>query len=81
MLDGPEALAVVHQPLVALATGADLRARGARIAVDDVGAGCAGLTQVVRPEADLIKLDRALTQGVDADLAKQALVEAFVRFA
>ncbi len=56
VLDGPEGLAVVHQPLVALATGGDLRARGARIAVDDAGAGCAGLTQVVRLEPDLIKL-------------------------
>jgi EAL domain-containing protein (putative c-di-GMP-specific phosphodiesterase class I) len=58
-----------------------LRRRGARIAVDDTGAGYAGLTHVVRLRPDIIKLDRALTVDVDSDPAKAALVASFVRYA
>jgi diguanylate cyclase (GGDEF)-like protein len=60
---------------------AKMRARGARIAVDDAGAGYAGLNQVMRVQPDLIKLDRSLIEGVHADGAKSALVEFFVMFA
>jgi diguanylate cyclase (GGDEF)-like protein len=59
----------------------DLRGRGARIAVDDAGAGYAGLNQVMRVQPDLIKLDRSLIAGVHADSAKAALIEFFVLFA
>jgi diguanylate cyclase (GGDEF)-like protein len=58
-----------------------LRERGARIAVDDAGAGYAGLQQVMRVRPDLIKLDRSLIQDVHADPAKLALIATFVRFA
>jgi GAF domain-containing protein len=60
---------------------ADLRRRGARLAVDDVGAGYAGLTHVMRLAPDVIKLDRAITTGIDADPVKAALVGSFVRYA
>ena len=63
------------------ATLAPLRARGARIAVDDAGAGYAGLQQVMRMQADVIKLDRALIQDVHADPVKAALVRSLVHFA
>jgi diguanylate cyclase (GGDEF)-like protein/PAS domain S-box-containing protein len=59
----------------------DLRSRGARVAVDDAGAGYAGLRQLMILRPDLIKLDRGLIEDVAADEAKQALVECFVRFA
>jgi EAL domain-containing protein (putative c-di-GMP-specific phosphodiesterase class I) len=59
----------------------ELRARGARIAVDDAGAGYAGLKQVMRVQPDLIKLDRGLIEGVNFDSAKSALIEFFVMFA
>ena len=58
-----------------------LRSRGARIAVDDAGAGYAGLNQVMRVQPDLIKLDRSLIEGVHTDAAKTALIEFFVMFA
>jgi GAF domain-containing protein len=58
-----------------------LRARGARIAVDDAGAGYAGLQQLIRIKPDILKLDRSLVQGVHADDAKIALLEALSRFA
>src|SRR3954447_24129991 len=59
---------------------AALRERGARIAVDDAGAGYAGLQQLMRVAPDLIKLDRSLVQNIHEDPAKQALVDSFVRF-
>jgi EAL domain-containing protein (putative c-di-GMP-specific phosphodiesterase class I) len=58
-----------------------LRARGARIAVDDAGAGYSGLQQVMRIQPDIIKLDRSLVANVDSDPAKAALIDSFVRFA
>jgi len=59
----------------------ELRERGARIAIDDAGAGYAGLTQVMRVRPDIVKLDRNLTTGIHADPARMVLVESFVRFA
>jgi diguanylate cyclase (GGDEF)-like protein len=60
---------------------AGLRQRGARLAVDDSGAGHAGLRQLMRLEPDLIKLDRSLVHDAHVDRTKAALIEAFVRFA
>jgi diguanylate cyclase (GGDEF)-like protein len=59
----------------------ELRRRGARIAVDDAGAGHAGLQQVMRVRPDIIKLDRGLVDGVAGDPARAALIECFVAFA
>src|ERR671915_422829 len=58
-----------------------LRARGARIAVDDAGEGYAGLQQVMRMRADIIKLDRALVADVHSAPAKIALIGSLVHFA
>jgi diguanylate cyclase (GGDEF)-like protein len=60
---------------------AELRTRGARIALDDAGAGYAGLSHVVRVRPDLIKLDRSLVADVHHDDVRFALIEAFVSFA
>ena len=60
---------------------APLRERGARIAMDDAGAGYSGLQQVMRIQPDIIKLDRSLVANVDSDPAKAALIDSFVRFA
>jgi diguanylate cyclase (GGDEF)-like protein len=58
-----------------------LRARGARIAVDDAGEGYAGLQQVMSMRADIIKLDRSLVADVHTDPAKIALIGSLVHFA
>ncbi|MCW1951638.1 MAG: EAL domain-containing protein [Octadecabacter sp.] len=58
-----------------------LRDHGARIAVDDAGAGYSGLQQIIRLRPDVIKLDMSLTQDVDKDLARRALASAMVQFA
>ena len=63
------------------ATLSQLRDRGARIAVDDAGAGYAGLQQVVRIAPEILKIDRSLITGIDVDASKMALVEALARFA
>jgi EAL domain-containing protein (putative c-di-GMP-specific phosphodiesterase class I) len=58
-----------------------LRGTGVRFAVDDAGAGYAGLTHMVRLAPDVIKLDRFLISGLDADPARQALAAAAASFA
>jgi EAL domain-containing protein (putative c-di-GMP-specific phosphodiesterase class I) len=51
-----------------------LRAHGFRVAIDDAGAGYAGLQTMVEIEPDFIKLDMSLIRGVDASIVKQRLV-------
>lgn len=58
-----------------------LRRRGARIAVDDVGEGYAGLQQVMRIRPDLLKIDRSLVTNVHKQPGSAALLEAIVHFA
>ncbi|GAB2508635.1 hypothetical protein GCM10027188_09580 [Lysobacter humi (ex Lee et al. 2017)] len=58
-----------------------LRAQGLRIAIDDVGAGYASLRHVLLTDPHIVKLDMSLTRGIDADIAKQALVRGMVAFA
>ena len=58
-----------------------LRRGGAKIALDDVGSGYAGLERVVRLGPDRIKLDRSLVAGIDRHLAQRAMVAATVSYA
>jgi EAL domain-containing protein (putative c-di-GMP-specific phosphodiesterase class I) len=51
-----------------------LRAHGFRVAIDDAGAGYAGLQTMVEIEPDFIKLDMSLIRGVDTSVVKQRLV-------
>ena len=60
---------------------ARLRRRGALLAIDDVGEGYAGLQRLMVTQPDVLKLDRSLVSGLDANLAQAALVEAVVRYA
>lgn len=60
---------------------ARLRERGARIAVDDAGAGYAGFQQLMRLRPDVIKVDRSLVQDIANDPVKVAVVTSFVGFA
>jgi EAL domain-containing protein (putative c-di-GMP-specific phosphodiesterase class I) len=72
---------VIADPRPFLAALDVLRRRGARIAVDDVGEGYAGLQQVMAVRPDSLKVDRALVAGVHREPALGALLEAIVRFA
>lgn len=58
-----------------------LRSRGARLAIDDVGTGYAGLERVIVLRPDLIKLDRSLTRMLPEDNVTRVMVESLVRFA
>jgi EAL domain-containing protein (putative c-di-GMP-specific phosphodiesterase class I)/DNA-binding response OmpR family regulator len=57
-----------------------LRENGVRIAVDDAGAGYAGLQQILRLRPDVIKLDLDITRGIDGDPARRALASSLVAF-
>lgn len=51
------------------------RARGFLTAIDDFGAGFAGLNLLADFQPDLLKLDMALVRGIDCDNVRQVLVE------
>jgi EAL domain-containing protein (putative c-di-GMP-specific phosphodiesterase class I)/CheY-like chemotaxis protein len=53
---------------------AELRAVGFRIAIDDLGAGYAGLTSFAAMEPQFVKLDGSLVRGVDRNPTKQRLI-------
>ena len=60
---------------------APLRRAGVSLAVDDTGAGFASLHHILQLEPDVLKLDRGLTIGIDADPVRRALGTALVQFA
>ncbi len=57
-----------------------IRALGARLAVDDAGAGFSSFNHVLRIKPDILKLDISITRGVDRDPTHRALAHALVRF-
>lgn len=57
---------------------ADYRARGARVAIDDAGAGHASMRHVAQLAPDYIKVDRSLIHDLHIDHAKRALVRSMV---
>ncbi|WP_019604957.1 EAL domain-containing protein [Teredinibacter turnerae] len=59
---------------------APLRSRGARLAVDDAGAGYASLRHILLLKPDIIKLDISLIRNINRDSDKQALASALVEF-
>ncbi len=58
---------------------AQLRATGYRIAVDDLGAGYAGLTSFALLEPDIVKIDMSLVRDVDTSTVKQQLILSITR--
>jgi EAL domain-containing protein (putative c-di-GMP-specific phosphodiesterase class I) len=60
---------------------APLRRRGAKVAIDDVGAGFANLRHILRLSPDIVKLDLSLTQEITRDPAREALATSLVGFA
>lgn len=52
----------------------------ARIAIDDVGAGYAGLRHIVDLAPDILKLDMSLTRDIHISPARRALTSAMVEF-
>jgi EAL domain-containing protein (putative c-di-GMP-specific phosphodiesterase class I) len=58
-----------------------LRNAGARLAIDDAGAGFASLRHVLRLSPDFIKLDLSLVHHIDADPVRRALATSLITFA
>jgi EAL domain-containing protein (putative c-di-GMP-specific phosphodiesterase class I) len=58
---------------------ASLRDLGFKIAVDDLGAGYAGLSSFSQLEPDIVKLDMSLVRGIDASSSKSSLVRSIVQ--
>ena len=58
-----------------------LRRAGFGVSVDDAGAGYASFALIAALRPSTIKIDRQIVLGVARDVAKRALVEAFVSFA
>jgi EAL domain-containing protein (putative c-di-GMP-specific phosphodiesterase class I) len=55
---------------------AELRSRGFRIALDDLGAGYAGLSTFAKLEPDFVKIDMSLVRDVDKYPTKRTMVAA-----
>lgn len=70
--------AALHDVGEARARMAELRQMGFRLALDDLGAGYAGLTSFALLEPDIVKLDMGLVRGIDADRSRQKLIGAIV---
>jgi EAL domain-containing protein (putative c-di-GMP-specific phosphodiesterase class I) len=59
----------------------ELRALGYRIAVDDLGAGYAGLTTFARVKPEFVKLDASLVRDIDSLSVQQLVVAAVLDLA
>lgn len=77
----PRASSVRTRPLDATSARRSRPARGARLAVDDAGAGFASLRHVLKLSPDFIKLDTSLITGIDHDRGRRALAAGLIAFA
>jgi EAL domain-containing protein (putative c-di-GMP-specific phosphodiesterase class I)/AmiR/NasT family two-component response regulator len=59
---------------------APYRAAGARLAVDDAGAGHAGFRHLVGLAPDVVKMDMSITRRIQSVAAQRALASALVHF-
>ena len=59
---------------------ARVRALGARLAVDDAGAGFSSLRHILELDAELIKLDGSLTRSLEDDPRRRSLAAALIEF-
>jgi EAL domain-containing protein (putative c-di-GMP-specific phosphodiesterase class I)/DNA-binding NarL/FixJ family response regulator len=58
-----------------------VRVLGARLAIDDAGAGFASLRHILRLAPDFVKLDRTLIDDIEHDRSHQALAAGLISFA
>jgi EAL domain-containing protein (putative c-di-GMP-specific phosphodiesterase class I) len=67
--------AAVHDIENARERVAELRKLGFRIAIDDLGAGYAGLSAFAQLEPEVVKLDMALVRNVNSEPTKRRLIK------
>jgi EAL domain-containing protein (putative c-di-GMP-specific phosphodiesterase class I) len=70
-----------EQPQALLAALAPLRKRGVRLAIDHAGSYFTSIRHIRQLRPDIIKLDRSLIAGIDADALRSSLGEALIGFA
>lgn len=70
--------AAMHDIAEAKVKMAELRSIGFRIALDDLGAGYAGLTSFVDVRPEIVKLDMALVRDIDKEPLKRRLVKSVI---
>lgn len=58
-----------------------LRTLGYRVAIDDLGAGYAGLTTFAQVQPEFVKLDGSLVRGIEKDRARQVVVASMMDLA
>jgi EAL domain-containing protein (putative c-di-GMP-specific phosphodiesterase class I) len=69
------------EPAAVAGAVAALRARGARIALDDIGAGSQEFARLATLRPDVIKVDRSLVAGCSGDNTRTAVLLALVTYA
>lgn len=60
---------------------AELQSYGFRVAIDDVGIGNSGLSQLQRLGADVLKIDKFFVDTINRDATAKSIVEMLVRLA
>jgi sensor c-di-GMP phosphodiesterase-like protein len=68
-------------PVKAAEVVADLKRRGFRVAIDDVGIGHSGLSQIQLLGADTIKIDKFFVDSISLDTSLNIVVEMLVKLA
>lgn len=58
-----------------------VRATGVSLAIDDLGTGSSNLQHIIELAPEVIKVDLSITDGVERDARRRALVSALVSFA
>jgi EAL domain-containing protein (putative c-di-GMP-specific phosphodiesterase class I)/CheY-like chemotaxis protein len=79
VLEVTEHAPVENYPRFRIAIGR-VREHGARLAIDDAGAGFASLRHILELNAELIKLDGSLTHSLEADPRRRSLASALIEF-
>lgn len=72
---------LAFEPPVLVDRLAQVRERGARIALDDIGSGFLSLEHMVRLEPEMLKADRSLVEGIEHQGAQRALLRSLAAFA
>jgi blue light- and temperature-responsive anti-repressor len=70
---------VIHDPTALAVRLNRYRAQGLRLAIDDFGAGYAGLNLLADFQPDVVKLDMALVRGIDGHGPRQAISRAVIQ--
>ncbi|HUG84815.1 MAG TPA: EAL domain-containing protein [Euzebya sp.] len=59
----------------------ELRRRGMRLAIDDIGAGYSSISRILHLQPDFLKVDRGLVQGCATDPMRRYVLEVFASLA